>query len=376
MRNFIKACLGIGPGWSTALPLDKAGDKGGFLQHWGAVARAGYLAWISLGLSGCDAFEYQGPLPHLKEIVREKPTELGKARSLHIKNNSLSREAARELQLLTNLDSLTIEDCHLADSRGLIQSVSELFRLKRLVLHGTNVNDTDLTFLVDLNALEHLDLAGIEFSGRCLETLAELNLRSLKLRSNDVTAAALASLAELHSLEELHLEAPLVTIAELPSLAKLSKLRGVTLGRCDFSSLDESNGQFLLELPQLETLSITSDSVNTGAFRVFARIEHLKELELLGSSITNAHLLALAELQQIKSLKFWNAEQVTLEVMPSLVKHRELETLILSGARIRRDDLQILEDHPSLVDCVVGYRVVKWHGKSWREDHEVDIPQP
>ncbi len=329
-----------------------------------------------LGSSGCDAFEYYGPLPNLRKAIPINFSELRQLKSLDIRNSRLTSEAARELRLINTIESFNMEDCKLTDSHALARSLADMSRLKHIVIRRTNINDADLAELASMTSLKTLELVSTDVRGDVLRELAKLPIQSLILHSKLATAESLTCLADFENLEELYLDAPNVFVDELPSLARLKKLQALSLYACNFSEMTSSadNSRFLSELPALKSLVISSDSVSNATFEAIAKIQSLESLEMVHTIMSDAQVVALEPLQNLTSLKVHMAEKISAATIPSLLQHRKLEVVCLTNARISWKDAEQLDILPNMTVRDVGWseqlNVLHWsengfHGRRW-----------
>ena len=170
---------------------------------------------------------------------------------------NLTDKCLEELEGLTNLKSLNLQDCRQVTNRGL-SSVAKLKNLESLNLtYCSQITDAGLKSLEGLSRLKSLNFQGCrQVTKQGLSSVAKLkNLESLKLAWCDqITDADLKALEGLSSLKSLNLErCSRVTDEGLSSVGRLKKLESLNLTGCD-QITDAGLQSLQRDLPNMNTL--------------------------------------------------------------------------------------------------------------------------
>lgn len=314
------------------------------------------LLWLLLvvGMAGCDAFEYYGPLPNLRHALTVNLRELGRLESLEIRRQTLTQDAAKELRLINTVHRVSIEDSQFIDSRTLLESLGELSKLEALTLRRCNFSDSDLAGLAEAINLQELDIVGVPIDGSGLAALSGLPLRSLTLHAEQATARTLSDLKSLSSLEELTVRAPLLELDQLSELRHLKRLKVLRLDCGEFSNGGDRELRYLRDLTELREITLASPSVDESVLQTLGQMPALIRIELPHTQVTNQGIEALAGLHQLQCLRIWRGERLTAECLPHLMKLQALEEISLCGALISRTEAQQLDQLPAMRDRDVG----------------------
>jgi len=179
--------------------------------------------------------------------------------------------------------------------------------LRRLNLHGSYVEDSDLQYLQNLTRLENLDVGCIygEDGGITDDGLAFIagltRLKKLNLDGSAVTGPGLTRLASPSQLRELSLKCTNVTDAGLDSLQGLPAVESLDLNHC--RGVGDDVVERLAKLPRLKKLGLCATQVgDSGVERLSKSLPHLKELDL-SQCAGNAGLRHLESMSELRSLK-------------------------------------------------------------------------
>lgn len=306
-----------------------------------------------LGVAGCGALEYYGPLPNLRELVLITGEMPGRPEKLEIRGRTISREAAWEIRILNTATDVTISNCTVEDGGILLQSLARLPFLKRLRLEGLELEDGDLAHLADASTIEDLELYHTTLVEEDFATLASLPLKSLGIASLVVTEEVLQPLAEFQQLEELFLSLPALQVSALPSFAKLDNLAKLTILHSDFTHSRRSQLRVLAEAAHLRKIYISSPTVDDRVLRVLAGSHNLQEIRLGSGCITDRGIRYLETLD-LYSLSVLYAERLSRDSLLSLSKHPNLHTLRLDGIPLPQSDQTLLANLDQLTDFEIG----------------------
>ena len=213
---------------------------------------------------------------HYCELIEKNYDSLSKLKKL--KKLDLSYSNVKDISFikdLTELNELNISFCYINN----FTSLNNLKNLKKLSMNKikytfihNNVND--LSFLLNLNKLEFLDLNENNTENHLV--LSHLNeLRILKIEDNNIQN--IIFLESLINLEELHLSFN-DKIINYSSFSKLNKLKKLSIS---FSDIDDIS--FLESLQNLETLNISFNK-NILDFDSLKKLKKLKLLNVMGTN--------------------------------------------------------------------------------------------
>jgi uncharacterized protein (TIGR02996 family) len=172
--------------------------------------------------------------------------------------------------------------------------------------------------------VEHLDLvdnAGIPWAD-------QLELRELpRLGFQTVDDETLEHLPPLPALRELYLNNCRATRAELEWLRDFPRLRFLHMSCWD--STGDTDMTRVLAAPHLRSLSLHGDLSNATMEQI-GRLAELRKLNLGARYITDTGLTALRALEHLEELKI-NSSDLTDEALPLLARLPRLRALDLSG---------------------------------------------
>lgn len=258
------------------------------------------------------------PSPPLEAAQLETLANIPKLRSLKLSGKALRPKAFETLEILTAARDLRTLD--LRNVRG--------------------INDEALTHLASLAKLK--------------------NLRTLSLRSTQVTDDGLAALSQARNLETLILEFTrvhgpgLVHLEHLPKLAVLSlnpNRNTADKTQIDLSPLAEG---FLA----LQALKVGGNNLTDAHLASVATVKNLQTLTFrtLGfTKFTDAGLASLANLSHLRELRINGSVKVTDAGMVHLTTRNQLEKLDLGRTRISSAAAASLGKLPALKELeVVG----------------------
>ena len=192
-----------------------------------------------------------------------------------------------------------------------LSPLAGLTTLKRLEIEWTNVDD--LTPLVELKNLQHLDVWNNDSTIDDLSTLANLtNLIHLNVSGSD-KLKDLSTLANLTKLEHLRLYNNAIT--DISPLANLTNLTGLILNRNPISNLEP-----LANLTKLRKLSLAHNAITD--ITPLANLIALESLELLGNTIKD--ITPLANLRNLKWLALHLNAIVDFSPIEKLRKNTEI----------------------------------------------------
>ena len=276
--------------------------------------------WVNAHGSGSEAGtlleEYR---THIDDSGEDTVTIAGQeyapdTQTLAISGQALTSSDLEAVASLTELTSLSLNDCSLSD----ISALSALTKLTTLSLNDNAI--TDLSPLSALTGLTALYLSGnAEISS--LEPLYGLDgLTTLDIRGLEITDEQFEQLeAELPDCELLTDE-PVSTATEIT-------LGGMTF-MSDVTELDLSNRQIsdisaLAECTDLESLNLSGNVISN--ISALASLPNLKTLDISNNEISNiSPLMSLTQLESV------NAANNAITNIAALAGHTALRELNLS----------------------------------------------
>ena len=197
---------------------------------------------------------------------------LDRVRAIDLSNNNLSGHLPQELSQLTRLHSLDLRWNKLS---GPLPQLSELWRLKRLLLTDNQFSGNIPDWIGTIRELVRLDLSHNQFVGSIPSELEMLqNLRSLALHHNDLEGSVPVVLGNLTNLRRLILNENKLSGSIPEELGKLAFLR----------HLNVSNNRFLGNVPtwisvseSLEWVDLRKNSLESDAEVFWAELPNFYE---------------------------------------------------------------------------------------------------
>jgi Leucine-rich repeat (LRR) protein len=231
-------------------------------------------------------------------------------------------EGARHLPAFVNLAELSVGEASI--SKTALDHLKALPNLKTLSLDGSGVaDDSTMTLLLDVPALESLSLEFVQISDDGLKTIAQHpSIKRLTISPTGGTGAGLAALADMR-LEGLRLDSCQNMPGFLQGLAELARCR--TLQEIDLSycSIGDEHLVLLKSWPQLRSLNIRNNGITDQGMLL------IKPLNLVELVIDN--------------------NQVT-DLGISQIGSRGLQRLSLAQIGISDAGMQLIKRFPALVE--------------------------
>lgn len=208
----------------------------------------------------------------------------------------------------------------------LLQALQQFRSLKRLTIAFARISDETAARLGTLRQLESLQLQRrIEASPEAVESILKLpGLKELTISGKMVNDETLQQISAMSALRSLGLESPFVTDYGIQSLRRLRQLRSLNI----YIGEEVSNAG----IGQLAELS-------------------LSDVHITLLTASNERLKSLRKISGLKDLKLVSAQHVNDNAIPHLLELTELETLILSDARLSNAGLKELRS--SLPKCQI-----------------------
>ena len=194
-----------------------------------------------------------------------------------------------------------------------LAGLSELVRVRMLLLHGSHISDRTLQTVGRLQNVEYLDVtdtritdAGLEY----LQTLARLEM--LKLTGTSVSGTGLCFLQGLEHLRVLELRDTPLCDEALPIIIRLHTLYYIDLSR---TGVTDAGFLKLSEVPSFREkqkhhrgIALCGTRVSDNTVPVLIQFRGLDYLELSSTRITDVGFLRLTELASLDTLSVEDTE--------------------------------------------------------------------
>ncbi|MCA9069043.1 MAG: hypothetical protein KDA84_08980, partial [Planctomycetaceae bacterium] len=203
--------------------------------------------------------------------------------------------------------------------------IPRLSRIKSLGLAlAKNITTNDLDYLHPLPSLEILTLNGQRITDVQIQRITESSphLKEFHLHwCRDLTGDVLVHLANLPHLEALEFSETKLTKQGVEAIGKMRKLKhlNVSTDTDAFGLIDQ-----LRKLPKLDSAHLGGEWLGDSELKELADHPTLRELRLLGTSISDEGLRHLTGLDKLEYLRIFESSNVTDEGLKYL---ESLETL-------------------------------------------------
>jgi Leucine-rich repeat (LRR) protein len=266
----------------------------------------------------------------------------------------LTAAGMSHLAAVRGLETLVLHDSSITDQ--LAAPLRGLSGLGHLSIAGGNLTDAGLAFVAGMNDLESLEwragkgIAGApKINGAGLSYLkGHKNLAIISLEGETMDDVGLENLGAIRSLRELKLERVRITDGGLSHLRDLKNLEGLTLNRVPI----RGTGLGLASsLPKLKKLNLDGCPISDAGLSQL-RSEHVAELSLSQTAITDAGLRSLAGLSSLRSLNL-QGTKVTDAGLAHLGAVKGLAELNLAGTNVTGKGFAHLKAKPDLEKLIL-----------------------
>jgi len=333
-----------GPGWDP--------EHVGLLGEWEYLSAAqgdvrvpedrNVKLWVRLALSPRESAKLRAQDPQAHQLTvadrtRKDPDDLSGLSEIE-PNDLFWLSVSTEMYLRTDADPGIFEPIsHLTGLRILtlsstgitdegLEHLRSLRSLRALELMQASISNRGLAVLMDLPALEYLELnTGLTDAG--LKQIAQLsNLRWLNIVDGNIWGPGLAELAKLPRLERLciHQSRSPLFDRHIKYLEGLTQLKGLTLWGSACDTLTDASLASIGKLKNLEELHfiMTNPKFTSGGIAHLRRLKYLRKIDLGFMQISDAqYLMALPQLEFVKTV------ELTVENMKALSGLRNLKSL-------------------------------------------------
>ncbi len=267
-------------------------------------------------------------LSGLSELAPNDLYRLLVSSSMHLRTGA-NPTIFEPISRLTGLQMLSLKDTGVTD-KGM-EHLRPLRSLRALELAESSISNRGLAVLMDLPALEYLDLDGKVTDAGLKQVGQHPNLRWLRIRTGKIWGPGLAELVNLPRLERLCIwgTSP-ISDRHIKYMEGLTKLKSMTLwGICD--RLTDASLASIGKLKNLEELHFirTSPRFTPAGMAHLKGLKKIKKVDFGGATSTNygdevvRQLAAnLPNLESIKGIGFLSAKG-----MKTLTRFRNLKSL-------------------------------------------------
>lgn len=254
---------------------------------------------------------------------------LSRLKSLTLKGQHLTDDAASYIGDLKHLETLGIEDAvHLTDRS--VARFGGLKRLTTLALWDARITDESLRAFGKLR-LKHLVLTGSQLSDAGLAHLrGNTELETLYLGSDSlrVTDEGMESLAGLLNLQQIELNGADLTSKGMEHLKRFSKLRCADLS--NNRRISDQGLACLANLVNLEELNLLNTNVTSKGLAHLKRLKKLRVLNLSDNpGVGDEGIACLSQLSGLEELLLHHTG-ISSQAVAHLMKLPKLTTLDLS----------------------------------------------
>lgn len=288
--------------------------------------------------------------PKLRRLRLTEAKEIGDAslawigrmtslRELDLSWTGVTGSGIHRLEDIRQLHSLAINGCYRFSTDGFvgIAMLSELRRLEFSMstymasVYDARITSDDIAPLVNLAALEHLDLTGSSrLDDRAADTIVELGeLRHLDLGGcRLLTDAAVARLCELTELRHLCLRGcDNLGDEGARSIAGTPSVEEVWLNGC--SQITEDGVAALLALPDLRVLEVAGCPISDATLEAISQCTKLERLSIASDHITDDGVSLLSRLPKLAWLTIDRSEGLGDGTMDALLTMPSVRTVRL-----------------------------------------------
>jgi internalin A len=183
-------------------------------------------------------------------------------------------------------------------------------RVAGVSLHHCSLTNNDIRLLSNINGLRRLYLSDLDFRGLDLDPFSSIG-----------------------ALESLTITESLITESQLAFTSRLTRLSEITVSGCELA------GDFLLKIPNARDikgvhLSRIRGLKGSNINRFLGAATAIEDLFLDSNGLTNADLIAVAQLTECKNLFLRDNRSLTSDVCRYFVPMRSLSYLNLSGTLV------------------------------------------
>lgn len=315
------------------------------------------LVLIVCGATGCDEMpviqgltseeEKPDPVPVTPKPVRVPGYNQASSQRPTQPVTPPKRTPEEVLADFRELEPDQIDDSHLATLAGLEEGL-EVF--SSLDLSGSKVTDSGLEHLVKFTGLRELHLNNVAITAAGLasvakvETLESLSLAGAPHRGTGLTSFddGLAQLEQMHHLRELNLTGVNLTDAGLAPVGTLVHLERLVLNR---TSVSDGGLTHLKGLANLQVLELNGTRITDQGFVNFAKLRKLHTLLVKSTRIDGSGFQFMKSRRKGAGLKVIEASHTRFGVrgFDNIIGSKTLESLTVVNAFVNDGSLRGLK---------------------------------
>jgi hypothetical protein len=222
-----------------------------------------------------------------------------------------------------------------------LERLSGLTTLRRLDLANCAIQGEGLKHIAGLRGLRELNLTLTPVSDSALQHLSGLTeLRFLGLASTQCTGTGFVHLKELRKLENVNFHFTPLNDAGLHAISQLPISDRLWFAHTHFT---DDGAKSLAALTKLKRCGIGSQEKQSSGEAVAALVKlPLEDLALLDNQATPAGLAHAAKIVTLRRLDASYAPTVGDDSLKALAEMSQLEELIIGGAQLSDDGIQVL----------------------------------
>jgi serine/threonine protein kinase len=214
-----------------------------------------------------------------------------------------------------------------ADYKLSARGFSELQKMKKLNaldLSRTSADDSAMKIVGGLQNLSYLILASTKVTDEGVKAIAKVSPTTLNLGHTNISNTALDTLKNMDQLAELYLEGTQIDDQCMPALIHLKNLNRLDLSE---TKITDQALLSLSELPNLEELRLVKTNISDTGLSYLKNLRNLTVLDVEHTAVTDLGLSNLVSLRKLKSLSLSNTRitNAGLSTLPHLPSLRKLE---------------------------------------------------
>jgi Leucine-rich repeat (LRR) protein len=220
---------------------------------------------------------------------------------------------------------------------------------------GNKLADADLVHLQALPTLERLSLEGTRIADEGLKHVGRrTSLTFLNLGGTQISDASLAHLTALDRLEQLELDRTNVKGPGLVHLKSLTSLKGLDLAKSQISDVGLKEGIVgLKDLEHLTDLSLYSTKITDDGLVHLSALKRMRFLRLDGTPLTGAGLVHLKDLPNLDCVNLAHT-RLTDDTCDQLAELKGHVRILLSDTHVTTMGLRKLALLPKLKRLDIG----------------------
>jgi Leucine-rich repeat (LRR) protein len=285
-------------------------------------------------------------------------TRIPELRLLHLRNCTISKNAAECLAQFSSLLDVKFEGCD--PPPEFIQEIKEIPNLRIVKFDRCPIDNNKL------QCMHHSPFpVTIQFDGCPITEVGMLELREAnpawEIIYQDQSASNTSALnvaqpnripskVEIGSVELLSFQGELVSNATLQALKNAKGLRHLSLKNMNAEKVTSEGLKVLEQLPNLTEFHYTDSIISSEDINVIARLKSLRHLHLNNSKLSDVNVEAISHDTSLELLSLWGCP-VTDESVDSLSKMNSLKSLWIGSTRISANGLLKLKD--ALPNCEI-----------------------